>query len=76
MGRDTEELLEVGEHGCFLGDCFVHFLNFLMAFGQHLKDSFRLVCVVSLVVAGVLGQRRRYMCHAKVPDFWLDFTEG
>lgn len=37
MGRDTEELLEAGEHGCFLGRCFVHFPIFPMASGQQLR---------------------------------------
>lgn len=27
MGRDTEELLEAGKGGCFLGGCFVHFAS-------------------------------------------------
>lgn len=37
MRRDTEELLEAGEHGCFLGRCFVHFPIFPMASGQQLR---------------------------------------
>lgn len=44
MGRDTEELLEAGKGGCFLGECFVHFAPLSNSFWPIIK-RFPLTCL-------------------------------